>query len=239
MDWDAFYQLHEGLPREGPGTAADVDWALDLSGLGGAIAVCDAGCGPGADLETLADRLPEARLTGIDMHEGFAAAAQKRCVRFGTRVAARPGDMAKLEGGYDLIWCAGALYFLGVTEGLRIWRDALAPDGLVAFSEPVLVPGPVPEPARAFWKDYPAITDLSGIKARVSAAGYQTLGHRTIVGEAWEAYYRPMRARIAELRAGSPGPALAEILDLHEREADLWAAAPDHVAYALLLVRPV
>ncbi|MCL6281921.1 class I SAM-dependent methyltransferase [Ruegeria sp. 2012CJ41-6] len=238
MDWEAFFTLHHDLPREGPGAPEDVDWVLDETGLTGAVSVCDAGCGPGGDLETLADRLPEAYLTGIEMQAGFVATAARRCARFGDRVQVRQGDMAEPGGPHDLIWCAGALYFLGVTEGLKSWRSALAPGGFVAFSEPVKLQDEVPQAAQEFWQEYPAITDLSGIAARVDAAGYDVLGHRLIVGQPWENYYAPLRRRIAELRAANPDPALVEMLDMNAREAALWEAASDHIAYALMLVRP-
>ncbi|WP_425045336.1 class I SAM-dependent methyltransferase [Primorskyibacter sp. S87] len=238
MDWDNFFLVHKGLEREGPGSPDDVIWTLEQTGLRGELSVFDGGCGPGADLETLAEALPEARITGVDAQPQFIEEAQARCARFGDRVLARVGDMADPGGPHDLIWSAGALYFLGITEGLNLWRKALKPGGWVAFSEPVMLPGERTEPELAFWEEYPAITGLDGIRARVEAAGFSVADHRLIIGEPWAAYYGPMRERIAELRADNPGTDLAAMLDLNEREADLWQAASDRIAYALLLVRP-
>ncbi|HBS50498.1 MAG TPA: class I SAM-dependent methyltransferase [Rhodobacteraceae bacterium] len=237
MDWDAFFTLHRGLPREGPGEPADVHWAVDRAGLAGEVDVLDAGCGAGADLETLARALPQARLTGIEAQESFVDEARARLAGIGDRVSVRLGDMAEPGGPYDLIWCAGALYFLGVTEGLRAWRKAVKPGGWVAFSEPVLLDTPPPPPVRAFWADYPALTDLGGIEDRVAAAGFDLHARRLIVGAPWAAYYAPLRDRIAALRAQNPDPALAAVLDENAREIALWEAAPDQIAYALLLVR--
>ena len=42
-----------------------------------------------------------------------------------------PADL----GPFDLIWCAGAVYFEGITECLQAWAPALKPGGAVAFSE--------------------------------------------------------------------------------------------------------
>ncbi|RYH10392.1 trans-aconitate 2-methyltransferase [Tropicimonas sp. IMCC6043] len=238
MDWDAFFTLHRDLPREGPGGPEDVAWALATAGTRGAVRVCDAGCGPGADTETLAEALPEAEIEAIELHAPFAAAAAARCARFGPRVTARAGSMAELEGPYDLIWCAGALYFLGVTEGLTAWRPALAPGGRVAFSEPVLLGGPEPQAVRDFWEEYPAITDEAGIRERIAAAGYRILGTRVITGAAWEAYYAPMEARIADLRGGEVTPAPEAALRDGEREIAAWRAAPDRIAYLLAVVAP-
>lgn len=225
-------------PARGAGRAEDVHWAVNVTGLCGALDICDAGCGPGADLEVLAEALPDARLTGIEAQESFVSEAAGRCARFGDRVAVRLGDMAKPAGPYDLIWCAGALYFLGVTEGLTAWRSALKPGGRVAFSEPVLLPGPQPDAVADFWEDYPAITELEGIVRRVHDAGYQVVDQRMIVGAPWAAYYAPLKERIATLRADTPSPALTAMLDETEREIRKWEAAPDHIAYALLVVHP-
>ena len=32
-DWEGFFRLHDGLPREGPGDRATLDWALGHANL--------------------------------------------------------------------------------------------------------------------------------------------------------------------------------------------------------------
>lgn len=234
----AFFTVHCDLPREGPGEAADVHWAIDQLGLSGAVDVLDAGCGPGADLEVFAQALPEARITGLDKIDDFAKSAANRVAKFGLRVSAAQGDMSKITGPYDLIWCAGALYFMGVTTGLQTWKSSLQSGGAVVFSEPVLRTTPATPGAQAFWEEYPQITDLKGINAQVSAAGYTTCAHRMIVGAPWQAYYDPMQTRIDMLRAQNPDAALTKALDENQLEIDRWRAAKDDVAYALMIVKP-
>ena len=231
----AFLTLHREMNRQGPGTPEDVRWALSQLALPEHPRVVDAACGPGADLVTLAEALPHARIEGVEQLPHLAEEARARVAHF-TNVTVETGDMAELRGPYDLIWCAGALYFLGVTEGLERWRGALAPGGAVAFSEPMLAPG-APQAARDFWEEYPQVTDLEGIVARIEAAGYEVLGHRPVVGAGWAGYYAQLSGRIATLR-GQADAALGAVLDAAEREISLWRAAPGDVAYALMLVRP-
>ena len=238
MNWEAFFTVHRGLDREGPGMPQDVHWAVERAGLSGALRVCDAGCGPGADTVTLAEALPEAEITGLEKTPHFVTEAQARIARFGARVRVIEGDMAQPGGPYDFIWCAGALYFLGIKAGLDSWRGALAPGGWVAFSEPVKLRDPMSETAQRFWHDYPGLMDLNGIRSEVAKAGYRVEDHRMIVGPPWEAYYASQNARIAELRQSKQTPEVLEAMELCQREADLWAAAQDEIAYALLLVRP-
>ena len=235
----AFLTVYRGLPRAGPGRPEDVRWAVAQAARGGSLRVLDAACGPGADLVTLAQALPKARIEGLDHVPQFVDAARRRSAGCGERVTVALGDMRRPEGKFDLIWCAGALYFLGVTEGLRAWRAALTADGVVAFSEPVLLNRPANGAVIAFWEEYPQVTDFKGINEQVEAAGYARQAHRNIVGDPWKAYYDPLQERVTALREMAPGPDLAHVLDDTQREIDRWHAAPDEIAYALLLVAPV
>jgi len=234
----AFFTVHRGLHREGPGEPADVRWAVAKLGLSGPLDVLDAACGPGADLLILAEALPEARITGVEKTAHFATEANARVAAYAPRVQAFEGDMSTPDGSYDLIWCAGALYFLGVTEGLQGWRNVLKPGGAVVFSEPVLLSTPPNAGVRAFWEEYPQITDLDGVVARVTAAGYAVQDQRMIVGKPWADYYDSLQARIDVLREQSPEAALVEALDENQREIDMWRAAQDEIAYALLIAKP-
>ena len=229
---EGFWRLHSDLPREGPGEPADVAWALDVTDTPDGARILDAGCGPGADLLTFSEMRPRARLTGIEAHVPFAEAAR---ARLGSGVEVRVGDMRDARGPWDLIWCAGALYFLGIGAALSAWRGTLAPGGAVAFTEPFTAPGAAPGSA-AIWEGYPA-ADEAGIAARVRHAGWRVIGARRLGPAAWEAYLGPLEARIAALRPGADA-ALTAALDAAEREAALWRADPGGIGYAQLAVRP-
>ena len=229
-----FFTLHRDLPREGPGEAADVHWALAQVPVPGRVA--DLACGPGADLVTLAGALPGATVTGIDAQAHFVDAARARVAGFGSRVAVRQGDMLEPGGPYDLIWCAGAIYMPGIAAALTRWRVALAPGGHIAFSAPVLVGDPDAVTAE-FWAGVPDVVDQAGIARLVAQAGFRTLATRLVVGTAWDDYYRPMAARIAVLRPGA-GADLSQVLDEAEREIALWQDNPDAIACLLSVVSP-
>lgn len=229
---EAFWTVHADLPRQGPGEAADVAWALDVAATPEEARILDAGCGPGADLLTLTEMRPGARVTGIEAHAPFAEAAR---ARLGGRAEVRTGDMAAPGGDWDLIWCAGALYFLGIEAGLAGWRDALAQGGAVAFTEPFLAADAKPGSA-AFWAGYEA-TDEDGIAARVRGAGWRLEASRRIGSAAWDAYYGPLEARIAALRPEADAE-LTEALDAEAREIALWRADLGGIGYAQFVVRP-
>lgn len=232
----AFFTLHRDLPREGPGEVADVSWAAVQAGLGPGARIADLGCGPGGDIAALLEAAPGAHVTGYEQVAQFADAARSDWAG-NARVEIRQDSMADPEGPFDLIWCAGAAYFLGVTEALQGWRAALRPGGCVAFSEICwFTDRPAPR-VQAFWAAYPAMSDAAGIDARVRAAGYETLATRRLSDAAWEAYFTPIDARIAALRAHADA-ALTAVLDEAEEEAACWRAHRAEFGYLLSVVRP-
>lgn len=235
MPREAFFTLHRDLPREGPGEPADVMWALEVAGLSGKLRVVDAACGPGADLVTLAQNLPEAEIMGVDKTAHFVDDAKVATASFGDRVRVEQRDMATLTGPLDFIWCAGALYFLGVEEGLHAWAPALAPGARVAFSHPVTQAGDPPGVA-AFWQGEPGVGPRERTEAAIAGAGYTVLDYRRIEGAPWEAYYGPQADRIKMLRAGDVSPELAEVLTEGEQQIALWRANSGHIAYGLWVV---
>ena len=230
----AFFTLHRDLPREGPGSAAEVDWVLDR--IPPPARVIDAACGPGADTVTLAERLPGARIAAVDRQAHFIAEARRRCARFGGRVSVDEGDLREPTGPADLIWCMGAAYIVGLEAALAAWRPALAPGGVVAVSEPVLTETPPDPVVAAFWQGE-AVGTAGTLAARVAAAGFRTLDTRLVTGSPWAEYYDPIHARIAALRPAAD-PALATVLDETAREIALWRQAPDRIAYLLILAAP-
>ncbi len=232
---DAFFTLYQGLDREGPGEPADVAWVAGLIGLAADARICDAGCGSGADVPALLAAAPEGHVTAVDSHKPFI---DELYIRVGPdpRVMAYKGHMGKLKGPFDLIWSAGALYFLGVKKGLMAWRPALAKGGAVAFSEPCFFTDTPSDRARAFWEGYET-TDATGIADQVAAAGYEMVASRRVSDAAWEAYYTPLQARIDQLRP-SAGEDLAAVLDAAQTEIDSWRAIGHETGYLLCVVRP-
>jgi len=233
---DAFFKQYEGLERLGPGEAADVEWAAGLAGLKPNGQVCDAGCGTGGDVPALLAVVPDGHVTAIEAHAPFI---DNLVTRLGTRkrLTALTGDMAQPGGPFDLIWSAGALYFLGIEDGLKGWRSSLAPGGAVAFSEPCLFTDTPSQAALDFWDGYP-VTDVAGIAAQVTAAGYETLEGKPVSDTAWENYFTPLEARVAELRVGAD-EVMNAVLDATEAEIAGWRAVRRETGYLLSVVRPV
>lgn len=230
-----FFTVHRTLPREGPGEAADVHWAL--SQIPTPARVLDAACGSGADTETLAKALPGAHIEAIEKTPHFATETAERLADFGARITVREGDAFAPGGRYDFIWCAGAVYFAGIENALTGWRANLAPGGTIAFSEPVQE-ADASAAARAFWDGEYSPDTLAGLQEKVARAGYRILSTRQITGASWAAFYDPMEARIAQLRAQGATADVEAACAACTEEIAKWRAAPDEIAYLLMLVAP-
>ncbi|MEM8850062.1 MAG: class I SAM-dependent methyltransferase [Pseudomonadota bacterium] len=237
----AFFALHSGLPREGPGLASDVEWACAVAEVPLNGIVCDVACGPGADLAVLALAAPEGRLTGIDRHMAFVAEAALRA-RPGTRLVRGAliggGELPDpvTLGPFDLIWCAGAMYFEGVGPTLAHWKNALRPGGAVAFSYPVTT-GPQDAGTRRFWEGAD-FGDDDALDALIAEAGWGVAGRGRVSPEGWAAYHEPLVAKAKKLLAVE-APDLRLVAEEAIKEAEDYRRLQDRVGYALRVVRPV
>ena len=242
-----FFDLHSGLPREGPGDAASTARALALAApLPAALRVLDIACGPGMQTLDLARLLPEAGIVAIDTHRPFLAEVDRRAAAAGVagRVRTVAADMHALPFAalsFDLLWCEGAAYCMGVAEALRTWRRLLRPGGRVALSEAVWLRPDPPAAVRRCWAEYPEMRDVAGCRALVAASGYRLLGDFVLPPEAWRThYYQPLADRLAKLAANYAGDPIAEaVLQEARDEIAIQRDFGDHFSYLFLVAAPL
>ncbi|MCC1491622.1 trans-aconitate 2-methyltransferase [Cognatishimia sp. F0-27] len=237
MDWEAFFCLHRGLDREGPGLPEEAAEALRGAGVPRDGVIAELGCGPGADLDALAALVPDGRVVGIEAHPGFVAEAQARITMPNATV--ETGDMAEIaahaDAPFDAVWSAGALYFMGLETGPSTVAGALKPGGVLAFSEPCFFTETPSQAARDFWDGYETRTAEAIAKA-LKVAGFDVLRQTPVSEAAWEAYFQPLDARIAALRPDAD-PALTAVLDAAEAEARAWRALRRETGYLISVAR--
>lgn len=237
LNMEAFFKLHRDLPREGPGVPEDVAWAATLLDLAGNARIADVACGPGGDIAALLDAAPIGHVTALDKTPHFVEAVRQTWGGDG-RVTVLKADMKVIANPYDLIWCAGAVYFMGVEAALRAWRKSLRPQGAIAFSEACWFTDTPSARPKALWdKEYPTMTDEAGIAAQIEAAGYRVIGQRRLEDAAWEAYFGPLTKRSDMLRP-TADLALIDVLDAAEEESACWRAHRDEFGYLLSVVAP-
>ncbi len=226
---EIFYEVQRGLPRQGPGLNESTLQALAFcAGLPSEPAVLDIGCGPGMQTIALATALA-GHVVAVDNCEEYLTQlrrdAERACVT--DRVVAKIGDMAKLEfppESFDLIWCEGAAYILGIREALTAWRRLLRPRGCLAFTELVWLDDSPPDEVLAFFEEaYPAMTMARSISELIRECGYIAVADFTLPDSAWwDDYYTPLQSKLPSLKAkyAMHDDAL-EIVAMTEREIDM------------------
>ncbi len=241
---EVFFDVHSGLPREGPGDHDSTARALMLAKqVSPCTKVLDIACGPGQQTMHLAELLPKARITALDLHAPFLQELSRRAAdnNVSDRVTTVRGDMRSLPfraGSFDLIWCEGAAYTMGVAAALRTWQPLLKPDGTLALTEAVWLKPDPPEIVRRGWAEYPDMTDIDGCRRIIRDCGYTLLGDFVLPEQAWLTdYYEPMAKRIETLDAKyASDPVGTAVLQECRDEIQLYRDYAPYYGYAFLVM---
>ena len=121
--------------------AIDLHWGLDPDGLKPLAGkrVLDVGCGAGLLCEPLA-RLG-GDVTGVDAAPANIEAAARHAEGSGLAIAYRAGELAEVEGQFDVVTCLEVLEHVAVKRAFASQLAAhLAPGGLLVVSTPNRTP---------------------------------------------------------------------------------------------------
>lgn len=204
---DIFFEIHQGLPREGPGDRGSTLRAFRLlTELPPDAAMLDVGCGPGQQTIDLA-RIHPGRIIALDTHPPYLDVLRDRSVDAGVADRVQPLRASMLamplaDGCVGAIWAEGSIYIAGFEQGLLEWKRLLRPGGYMAVTHLSWLVADVPPTPREFWsRHYPAMTTVDDNLAIARARGLDVIGHFTLPESAWwNDYYGPMERRLAMLR---------------------------------------
>ncbi|MBP2674929.1 MAG: putative transcription regulator [Deltaproteobacteria bacterium] len=241
----AFFDVHSGLPREGPGSDRSTRRAFSrVGGLPPAPRILDVGCGPGAQTVCLAG-LTRGPIFAVDTHVPFLRDLERKCERGGWRDRVFPvaADMNRLPfspGSFDLVWAEGSIYIAGAGNALAAWRPLLKTDGVIAYTEVSWLKKEIPEEPHRFWKEaYPAIGSIRENEEIARFSGYEPLEIFVLPeSDWWDEYYDPIRKKLPALRDKyrSDDEALA-VLDTEEAEMDLYRKYSAFYGYVFYLAK--
>lgn len=183
-DYRLLIDLHQGGYRQGPGSDADTERALNLAGIDrkAPLKVADSGCGTGASVKVLGRRL-NARITAVDFLPEFLELVRERAASVGvagkiTTLECSSDDLPFAPGEFDVLWSEGAIYNIGFAKGVGEWRHFLKPGGIFVASEITWLTDSRPRELQDHWdREYPGI-DTASAKMRVlEKHGYSPIGY--------------------------------------------------------------
>jgi len=244
---DIFFELHQDLPREGPGDNPSTRKALALlANLPPQPLILDIGCGPGMQTVELA-RCTNGKIIAIDTHQPFLEKLKQRAQGEGVsdKITAINMSMFALDfeaRSFDAIWSEGAIYIMGFEHGLRTCQPLLKPGGYVAVTEVSWLRPQPPSEVQTFWAaEYPSMRTVEENLEIVRAAGYREIGHFVLPSSAWwEGYYTPQETRIAMLRTKYRDDMEAtQLLDVSQLEIDLYRKYSDWYGYVFYVAQVI
>lgn len=206
--YKVFFEIHSGLPREGPGDNKSTRRAFRmLTDLPEKPQLLDVGCGPGLQTVELA-KISKAEITAVDNYQPYLEQLKNRAIKEGVsnRIHTLNKDMNNLDFGnqkFHVIWSEGAIYNIGFEKGLKEWQKLLAEKGYLAVSELCWIdPNPPLEVKEFFKTGYPAMKTLKENLAIIANAGYKLVGYFVLPESSWWTdYYLPILAKLPALKA--------------------------------------
>jgi len=240
-----FFEIHQDLPREAPGSNESTSKAFGLlTELPACPDILDIGCGPGMQTMQIA-QLTDGQITALDKTEAFLQELERRKLAAGLdeKIRTVSGDMFSLpfaRESFNVIWSEGAIYIIGFERGLREWKAFLKPKGYLVVSELTWLQDDPPEEIAQFWAShYPAMKCARDTEKLIQQEGYSLI-HRFTLPESdwWTHYYTLLEERVARLRQRQPMDVLMkECLDQAQQEIDLYRKYSEYYGYMFFVMQ--
>lgn len=244
--FDLLVDLHRDGLRQGPGSDAETQRALDLTRVekSAPLQVADIGCGTGASALVLARSLPQARIVAVDIFSEFLQRLTERARAAGCSDRIEPLE-ASMESlpfaaeSLDLIWSEGAIYTMGFAAGIAAWRPLLRSGGVIALSEITwLQPDPPQEISGHWTTEYSEIATAAQKITILEQAGYDLLGYFVLPPTNWIEYYAPLENRLSAFLERHRGrPDAVQVAAAERYEADLYRRFHEWFSYGFYVAR--
>lgn len=242
---DIFFEVHSGLPREGPGDNASTKRAFSfLTDLPPKPIIIDIGCGPGMQTVQLA-KLMDGEIIALDTHQPFLDELNRRAKR--ERVEGKIKvlnqsmfDLPFEEGSLDTIWAESSIYIYGFSDGLKDWKKYLKKAGYFVVSELSWVKSNPPAECIRFWEDvYPQMNSIEDNLRTIKDLGYKLIHHFEVPKQSWMInYYTPLKKRIDVLKKKyENNEKILDILDGEMEEIKIFERFHRYYGYVFYIMQ--
>ena len=242
---ELFFKIFEALPRQGPGDPKSMQKAYKkLKLLPVHPDILDVGCGTGGQTLMLAS-ISGGNITAIDNHVPFIEILKKKAAKAGykERIKCIVKDMKAMDfadESFDLIWCEGAAYFMGINNALSAWKPFLRTGGYIVISELVWFKKEVPAEIRDYFEnEYPEIKYYSHIFPVIENTGYKKIAYFALPRQSWwDYYYLSILKKIEEISPDYSGDKNAkEVFDIFLLEIDMHKKYSEFYGYGFYIMR--
>ncbi|ABV86265.1 MerR family transcriptional regulator [Shewanella pealeana] len=244
-----FELIFTGLTRLGPGTETDSRRALNAvqrhrvkaEPLNFAGELLEIACGKGIASRVLAQH-SEFAITALDNDQSSLDALQQSLqpltlTQKVTTVCASMTELPFEQHQFDVIWCEGGAYIMGVEQAFNDWKSLLKPEGYLVISDLVWATDKPSGESHEFWQqEYP---DMVTVKQRIEQAklaGYELIDSFPLSEQAWSDYYQPLQTRIDELAPLMPNS--KALLDVN-KELEIAAKRQGQFDYQMLILQKI
>jgi len=244
---DIFWEIHSGLPREGPGDSESTARAYAAaSDLPPQPKILDIGCGTGMQTLDLA-KLSGGEIIAIDFHQPFLDELVRRAKEAGVEAQIQARKLSMLEMDFererfDLVWSEGAIYIMGFEAGFKACHPFLKSGGYMAVTEVSWFQPNPPGEIVDFWiKNYPGMRTIEENIRRFERQGYRLVEHFHLPDSSWwENYYNPLAERVAMLREKyADKPEVQNALDEELAEIELFRKHSSYYGYEFYVAQKI
>ncbi|MEA5580022.1 methyltransferase domain-containing protein [Nodularia harveyana UHCC-0300] len=242
---EIFFQLHQGIPREGPGDSESTKNAfLKLRDLPPNPHIIDIGCGPGFQTLDLAS-LTDGTIIAIDNHDIYVNELKQQVLQQGLseKITVINADMFALDfpdATFDVIWAEGSIYILGFENGLKQWKPLLNQRGYLVASELTWLKHDAPKELKEFWSvGYPAMQDIEGNLKIIQNSGYKIIDYFILAESAWwNHYHQPLEKKLQGLRKYYQNDIEAlEVINMEQLEIDMYRKYSEYYSYVFYIMQ--
>jgi DNA-binding transcriptional MerR regulator/ubiquinone/menaquinone biosynthesis C-methylase UbiE len=235
-----FMTVFQPLERWGPGSESETLKALAHVPIVPKN-ILEVGCGKGLATLILANSF-NAKMTSVDNEQSALDSlsqvlSEKGLTQKVKLCCASMTDLPFEHKSVDLIWSEAAAYIMGVENALVNWQKLLKDNGILVFSDLVLMTSEPSKDVSDYWqKQYPDIQTIETRRKQIKASGYEILTDFTFEKSSWDNYYLPLKKRVDKLKPSMKNsPALNDIA----AEIAFYLKNHDEFGYQMFILQKI
>ncbi|MBN2109506.1 MAG: methyltransferase domain-containing protein [Methanosarcinaceae archaeon] len=246
MEGSFIFEIFDGLPRQGPGSNECTEKAFCMiPDLPPGARILDIGCGVGMQTIHLASICDSCQITATDIYQPYLDKLMEKSAEKGLddkifTVRASMDDLPFKEGEFDVIWCEGAIFVIGLEKGLDYWKSFLKEGGFMALTEATWFTDTLSEEALQLWQgSYPDIKTIHETEKLMEASGYRVISSFKLPASAWwDDYYDHFERMLSSAETKFKGNADAQmVIEFSRKEMEVFREHSDEYGYAFFVLQ--